>query len=487
MKLDLKNAEYGRLGHFRFRKIKDRILLTNEIGWYVFVTEQEFQGFIQGTLDAASPTYQELHEKGFIRNEAAIESMARAYAKKNHFLFRGPSLHIFVLTGRCNNKCLYCHASAHGMAEQGLDMSKEVAEQSLQIAFESPNRAVTIEFQGGEPLVNWEVLQFVIERAQLLSRQKAKDLELRLVTNLNLMTEEKFDYLIAQRVFLTTSLDGPQALHDQQRPLLQQDGAVSESSYANVTHWIEYFNGQLPMLRKQGYARKINALPTITRQSLDKPIEIIGEYVKLGMGTIKIAPLNPFGFSKKAWQNLGYSAAEYVEFYKRSLDHILELNKRGVRLTEVTAMYYLKKILAEHDPNMFEMRSPCGAGIGQISYNYDGQIYTCDEGRMLGEMHDDAFLLGNVDDAFEKLMDNTTTKSLCAASCLIGASGCEDCAYLPYCGTCPVYNYAEQGNILGQMPTNERCRISKATLDYLFGLMQEESNLGIFKKWIANK
>ena len=48
------------------------------------------------------------------------------------------------------------------------------------------------------------------------------------------------------------------------------------------------------------------------------------------------------------------------------------------------------------DPNYLDIRSPCGAGIGQIAYSYDGKIYTCDEGRMLGGMGDDIFCIGNV-------------------------------------------------------------------------------------------
>ena len=194
--------------------------------------------------------------------------------------------------------------------------------------------------------------------------------------------------------------------------------------------------------------------------------------------------MNPFGFSRSAWKKIGYDYKEFLAFYEESLEYILELNKKGIEIKEITAKYYLQKIFTESDPNYFESRCPCGAGIGQLAYNFNGDIYTCDAGRMLSVMDDENFRLGNVDDKYRQLLDNAVVKSMCSASCLTGLSGCEQCAYQPYCGTCPIYNYVEQGSIYGQMPTNQRCLLSKATLDYLFVLLQNKDSERVLKSWV---
>jgi len=67
-----------------------------------------------------------------------------------------------------------------------------------------------------------------------------------------------------------------------------------------------------------------------------------------------------------------------------------------VKVREKAAVTFLKKIMTEEDPNHLDFRSPCGAGIGQLAYNYNGKVYTCDEGRMMSMMNDESFCLGNV-------------------------------------------------------------------------------------------
>lgn len=72
---------------------------------------------------------------------------------------------------------------------------------------------------------------------------------------------------------------------------------------------------------------------------------------------------------KKLW----YSWEEFIEFYKKSMDYILELNKKWVEFRENLSTMYLSKILTDKDPNYLDERSPCGACIWQIAYNYDGK------------------------------------------------------------------------------------------------------------------
>lgn len=468
------------LGYFRFGDVAGKKLLTNEAGEFVMLEKKQWQKFIQDAEVGDIFLQKELIEKGFLKRETDETGMAIKFSQKKRFLFTGPSLHVFVVTLRCDNKCVYCHASAQCMEKEGVDMSIETATKALEIAFKSPNNFIAIEFQGGEPLANWKVVKFVIEQAIKKAKKTNKKLDLRLVSNFNLMTQEKFEYLIKNNVSLCTSLDGPAEIHDSNRI------HNAEGNHRNVVYWIEKFRKSKALREKYGYKKNIHAIPTFTRQSLGNHKAIIDEYLKLGFKEIFIKPMNPFGFSKSSWSRIGYSTEEFYKFYVKSLEYILELNKNSIEISENTAKYYLQKILTNSDPNYFESRCPCGAGIGQLAYNHNGNIYTCDEGRMFSEMGDESFQIGTVNSRYKELLDNSIVKSMCSASCLVGAPGCDSCAYLPYCGTCPIYNYAEQDNIYGQMPTNERCVLSKLTLDYIFKLLQNKDGKKIFNDWVIN-
>lgn len=227
---------------------------------------------------------------------------------------------------------------------------------------------------------------------------------------------------------------------------------------------------------------------TISRYSLSYPKQIVDQYLKLGFDDFYLRPLNPFGFSKEVFKKIGYSADEYIEFYKKALNYIIDLNLKGKEVREKMARTFLIKMLTDKDPNHLDFRSPCGAGIGQLAYNYNGNVYTCDEGRMLSMMGDESFCLGNVKkNTYQEIVGSPITRTLCTASCLEGQPHCSSCVYKPYCGICPIYNYSEQGNIFGQMPTNERCKINMAIFDFLFEKLENEKIKGIFEKWLKGR
>ena len=93
--------------------------------------------------------------------------------------------------------------------------------------------------------------------------------------------------------------------------------------------------------------------------------------------------------------------------------------KRGLPFYENTACILLSKILTGHDPNFLDIRSPSAEGIGQVAYNYDGAVYTCDEGRMLAAIGDESFKIASSVDgfSFDDLGNNPVVKSCCIASC----------------------------------------------------------------------
>lgn len=467
-------------GPFRFRKLGAKTLVTNDLGRHHLLDEEEFRGFVAGTLEPGTPLHDRLAADGFVRDRMDFDALAERFARRNRFLWQGPALHVVVTTLRCNHRCLYCHASAVPFSDAATDMTVETARKVVDRVFESPSQAITIEFQGGEPLANWPVVEFIVEYAREKNKAAGKSLWLNLVTNLTLMDEEKLDWLLARGVNFCTSIDGPADLHDANRPW--SGGASHETAIG----WFRKIDA-----RTKRKTFRIDALLTVTRKSLTRARDIVDHYAEIGARGVFLRPLNPYGMAVATWNKIGYTADEFLAFYEEALDRVLELNReRTLRrpFFEQAARLYLAKILTDDDPNFLDLRSPCGAGIGQLAYNWDGSVYTCDEGRMLNRMGDDTFKIGAAGEgAYADVVGHPSVRALAVASTLDNQVACTQCAYKPYCGVCPVQCYKEQGDIMGRMPTNSRCRISKGILDMLFAKLQEPRNEKVFRAWLKKK
>jgi len=477
--INLNKVNYQKLGFFRFKKLGKDYLLTNDIGNYLFLKPEEFKKFLEGKLNKENKIYKQLKEKYFLAGEFNTEDLAGKYAQKNSFLIEGPSLHIIITTLRCNFKCCYCQASSKSENSGGYDMDKETAKKAVDIAFSSPNKYLAIEFQGGEPLLNYEVVKFIVEYSRGKEKKEKKDLQIRLVSNFSLLDEKKLKFFFDHKVYLCTSLDGPEKLHNKNRPW------PKGNSYQAATKYLKKAMKMFREKERAGYLSMPGALVTLSRDSLKYPYKIVDEYLKWGFESIFFRPTTRLGIAGKLWEKIGYSAEEYLNFYKKALNYIIEINKKGKFFYEQNALVMLHKIFSSKDPGMLDLRSPCGAGIGQMVYNYNGKIYTCDEGRMVAEMGDEAFLIGKINkNKYQKILSHQAVKTLVTASCLDN-NICDLCVYKPYCGVCPVRSYAEEGNLFPEMPCNDRCRINKGILDFIFEKLKDKKTEKIFKSWLS--
>jgi len=464
----------------RFRALGGQWLITSDVGSYAFLTAKEFEDWHAGKLKEGSSAYERLLRAGLIGASYDEDAAAARLAQRKDFLSIGPYLHIFVVTLRCNQQCIYCHASRASMKSTRHDMTPEVADRCLDLAFRSPSPYINIEFQGGEPLANWDVVRGIVENACARNREAHKELSFSLVTNLSLMDEEKLQFILDRGIQVCTSIDGPEALHNHNRRWTEGN------AYAATVEWMKRLNAGYVERGLDPSLYHVEALLTVTRESLKYPKAIVDEYVRLGLKGVFLRPLNPFGFAAKTQGSIGYTAKEFIPFYKEALDYIIELNKQGVEIMERWATIFLAKILTDQDPNYVDIRSPCGAGIGQIAYNYDGQLFTCDEARMVYQMGDPAFRIGQAGElSYDEVIDSGVVRSILFASTLEALPACSECAYMPFCGTCPVYNYGTQGNIFGLMPANEKCQMHMAILDRIFELLRDggEEMLQIFRRW----
>ncbi|MBU0579570.1 MAG: His-Xaa-Ser system radical SAM maturase HxsB, partial [Candidatus Margulisbacteria bacterium] len=446
---------------------------------FIFLQQKEFESFLLGDVKEKSLLYEKLLKNNLIRGSLNFDQMIELYQKRHSFLARGPSLHIVVLTLRCDHKCVYCQAASRGESAKEYDMSISTAKRVVDTILESPSKTITIEFQGGEPLANWPTLKYIVEYARRKNKSIGKELHFTLVSNLTFMDEAKFNWIFKNQIGVCTSIDGPEYLHNENRK------NKTNNSYQIATKWIKKIKQKYEKVKdddRRKYIYAPGALITVTRNALKYPKEIVDEYCKMGFDTIYLRPLAKLGFAKETWQKIGYEVNEFIDFYKKALNYIFEKNyKKSGLFIEYTALTFLVKILAGRDPGQLDLRSPCGAGIGQILYNYDGNVFSCDEGRMLEE---DLFKIGNVyNNSYKDIVSNKAVKSICAASCLDGTY-CDSCVYKVYCGICPAWNYGESGKLFTQLHENRKHLLNEGVLDFLFEKMENKKVRAVFEKWV---
>ena len=460
-----------RLNYFSFKSFDNKVLLTNDFGDHVFLEKDEFHRFITGKI----PENSEIAKK-VISSRMAFQGTNLAFSGKNAYDMReakryvatATSLHIFVVTTSCNLNCIYCQAN-NGMTTHALFMDSATAEKAVDIALQSPERNLTFEFQGGEPLMNFDIIRHIVEYAELNKNQH--HISYSIVSNLILLTETILDFLIQYDFGISTSIDGNQVIHDLNRPFKGGEGSFRKVS------------GKLQSIRNRRIS--IGAIQTTTRIALPHPKEIVDAYVKLRFNSIFIRPLTPLGKALAGWNKIGYTPDEFLQFYRKALDTIIEYNRKGVQIREEHAAIFLRKIRGE-GINYMELRSPCGGGIGQVAYYSDGRIFTCDEGRMLAEMGNNAFCIGNVNEStYKEIIENRSCRTVCVASILESIPSCCDCVYQPFCGVCPVVNYALSGDIIEKEPRSYRCRIYSGILDYIFRLLNnnDKETIEILDSW----
>ena len=100
--------------YFNYKQVKDKYLLTNDIGRYVFLTKDQFYRFLMDKLELEEEITAALKENYFLYDTSDydfVEEAGSAFRDYRRNLFQGAALHIFVLTKQCNQQCVYCQAS----------------------------------------------------------------------------------------------------------------------------------------------------------------------------------------------------------------------------------------------------------------------------------------------------------------------------------------------------------------------------------------
>ena len=467
---------------FRFLVLRDgRELLTTDAGEWIIVPRGTVSRIASRAVRPSEALYKDLCAKQVIYDDAhspLLDVLAAKVRTKKSFLDGFTKLHIFVVSLRCEHTCIYCQVSRQTEDRVQFDMSLETADRAIGLMLQSPARHLTLEFQGGEPFLAFDTVRHIVSEAKRRSASLNKSIEFVVATNLSVASDEQLRWCRDEGVLISTSLDGPAFVHNANRP---RPGA---DSHARAVDGIV-------RAREIVGIDRVSALMTTSALSLKHPIEIIDEYVRLDFRSIFLRPISPYGFAVRGRRTQSsYGADAFLDFYRKGLAYILELNRAGTDLIEVYAKIILTKLLTPFPTRYVDLESPAGAAIDVAVYNYDGDVYASDEGRMLVEMGDRTFRLGNVHrDGYRQIFRNEVVAGLLAAGTAEGLPGCSQCALQPFCGGDPTFHHATQGDAVGHRPTSAFCRRNMDIIQLLIDLASSGNPdlERIFMAWVRDK
>lgn len=156
------------------------------------------------------------------------------------------------------------------------------------------------------------------------------------------------------------------------------------------------------------------------------------------------------------------------------------------RLSETYASLLLTHILTPYSTGYVDLRSPSGAGLGALVFNYDGFVYPSDEARMLVETGDRSLQLGHVSSAYAELMTSPVLRMLVESSVSESLPGCSDCAFVPYCGADPVAFIGTRGEPIGYTLSSAHCERHMGIFNVLFDHLAEArpDTMRLFSSWL---
>lgn len=465
---------------FKFERLgDDRTVITNMGGEFLVLPHAEIEKLVNGTLDPKSSAYSNLRARHFLADsltkKSAIELLALKVRSRYRRLPQFTGLHIFVVTLRCEHSCPYCQVSRQSENKAAYDMSEQTALGALDLTFRSPSQAIKIEFQGGESMLNFSLVKQLVYEAELRNQVERKQLQFVIATNLAMATPEILEFCAEHNIHISTSLDGPRELHNKNRPRPGND------SYERVVRGIR-------LAREIVGRDMVSALMTTTQASLSQVKEIIDEYLAQDFHELFLRSISPYGFAVKTKTFAAYNANRWLDFYKEGLDYIIDLNRKGIPFREHYSALILKKMLTADDPGYVDLMSPAGIGIGAVVYNYDGAVYASDESRMLAEMGDQSFKIGEVNkNSYEEIFLSQQLLAPLEESFTLSAPMCSECAFEPYCGADPVYHHAQYGDYLGHKAESEFCRKNMAIFKHLIAKMEHDPFAKeLFTHWANN-
>ncbi len=338
--------------------------------------------------------------------------------KKRQTVVKALCLHI---AHDCNLACKYCFAEEGEYKGERSLMSLEVGKRAINFLIQNSGnrRNLEVDFFGGEPLMNFEVVKEIVKYARSLENEYNKKFRFTLTTNGVLLNDEILEFANSEMSNVVLSIDGRKEVHDFMRPARNKLG-----SYDLV----------LPKFIKTANSRNQNnyyVRGTFTHHNLDFSKDVL-HLADLGFKQISVEPV-------VALDDEEYSIKEedlekiYEEYDKLSVE-IIKRKKEGNAFN-----FFHFMIDLTGGPCVAKRLSGCGSGTEYLAVTPTGELYPCHQ--FVGE---EKFLMGSVFDGIKR-PDIKDEFKLCN---VYAKKECKECFARFYCsGGCSANSYKFHGDI----------------------------------------
>ena len=391
---------------------------ADEIVKYITETYKNEEITKQDVLDCIEDV-KSLEDAGKLYTPDTYEGMAFDFKNRNTVI-KALCLHV---AHTCNLNCAYCFASQGKYHGERALMSFEVGKRALDFLIENSGTRhnLEVDFFGGEPLMNWNVVKELVAYARVQEKIHNKNFRFTLTTNGVLVDDEVIDFCNKEMSNVVLSLDGRQEVHDRLRV-----DYMGRGSYDLIVPKFQEF------VKKRG-GKNYYMRGTFTHNNIDFTNDIF-HMADLGFTELSMEPVvcSPEDASALTEEDLPVLFDQYEILAK-------EMIKRKKEGRPFTFYHYMLDLT--HGPCIYKRISGCGSGTEYMAVTPTGDLYPCHQ--FVG---DNKYLLGNIwDGVTNKEVQNEF--KLCNA---YARPECNDCWAKLYCsGGCAANSYHASGKITG--------------------------------------
>ena len=368
-------------------------------------------------IEEAYEEITELKEAGSLFTEDIYENYIDSF-KNRQPVVKALCLHI---AHDCNLACQYCFAEEGEYHGRRALMSFEVGKKALDflVANSGSRRNLEVDFFGGEPLMNWEVVKQLVEYGRSIEEANNKKFRFTLTTNGVLLNDEILDFVNKEMGNIVLSTDGRKEVHDRMRPFRNGKG-----SYDLI----------MPKFKKVAESRNQTnyyVRGTFTHYNLDFSKDVLS-LADEGFKQISVEPV--VASPEDAYALRTEDLPQIFEEYDKLAAEMIKREKEGRGFN-----FFHFMIDLTGGPCVYKRLSGCGSGTEYLAVTPWGDLYPCHQ--FVGN---EDFLLGNVDDGIVK-------KNICEEfkQCNVYSKPkCKDCFAKLFCsGGCAANSYNFHGNI----------------------------------------
>ena len=361
-----------------------------------------------------------LKEKGKLFVPDTFEAEAGTLKAKTSGVVKALCLHI---AHTCNLNCAYCFASQGKYNGDRAVMSFEVGKQALDflVANSGKRRNLEVDFFGGEPLMNFDVVKQLVAYARSIEKEHNKNFRFTLTTNGMLINDDVIDFANKEMSNVVLSLDGRKEVHDRYRV-----------DYAGKGSW-ERIVPKFQKLVEAREGKNYYMRGTFTHANPDflediKTMLDLG-FTELSMEPVVCAPGDPSELTPEDMEIV-------KDQYEKLAELMLQMDDEGKPFT-----FYHYMIDLKGGPCIYKRISGCGSGTEYMAVTPWGDLYPCHQ--FVG---DDKYLLGNVWDG----VNNIPIQEEFASCNVYARPDCKDCWAKLYCsGGCAANAYHATGSVKG--------------------------------------